>query len=77
MQAEELIESVSIKVFLIVGACFFFSYLLSIRKAAKGITCCPNGKIRPFLRELLLCAAVNASIFLLSLGLFFFKSYLL
>jgi len=75
MPGEELIESVSIKIFLIIGTCLFFSYLLSTRKASKGITCSPSGKIRPFLRELFLCAAVNAFILLLSLGLFFFKSY--
>jgi hypothetical protein len=78
MPAEELIESVSIKVLLIIGTCLFFNYVLCVRKAAKGITCSPSGKIRPFLREVLLCAATNAFIFLLSLSLFFFKSrYLL
>ena len=77
MPAEELIGSVFIKMFLIIGTCLFFSYLLFTRKAARGITCCPSGKIRPFLRESLLCAAVNGLIFLLSLSLFFFKSYYL
>ena len=78
MSAEELIESVSIRVFLIIGTCLFFNYLLCARKAAKGVTCSPSGKIRPFLREVLLCAAMNAFILLLSLSLFFFKSrYLL
>ncbi len=72
--AEELAESISIKFFLIIGACLFFDYLLCVRKAAKGIICCPGGKIRPSLKELLLCAAVNAIILLLSMGLFFFKS---
>jgi hypothetical protein len=74
MPAEELIDSISIKVFLIIGTCLFFNYLLCTRKAAKGVSCSPSGKIRPFLRELRLCAAVNAFIFLLSLSLFFFKS---
>ncbi len=77
MPPEELMESISIKVLLIIGTCLFFSYLLSTRNAAKGITCCPSGKIRPFLRELFLCAAMNAFIFLLSLSLFFFKAYFL
>ena len=72
--AEELVGSLPIKVFLIVGTCLFFSYLLSTRKAARGITCCPSGKLRPVLRELRLCAATNAFIFLLSMSLFFFKS---
>ena len=75
MPAGELIESVSVKVFLIIGTCLFFNYLLCARKAVKGITRSPGGKIRPFLREVLLCAAVNAFIFLLSLSLFFFKSH--
>ena len=72
--AEELIESVPIKVLLIVGTCLLFNYLLCVRKATKGITCCASGKIRPFLKELFICAAVNAFILFLSLGLFFFKS---
>ncbi len=76
--AEELIESIPIKVFLIIGTCLLFNYLLCVRKAAKGITCCASGKIRPLLRELFICAAVNGFIFLLSLSVFFFKSrYLL
>ncbi len=74
MPAEDLTESVSTRVFLIIGTCLLFNYLLCTRKAAKGITCSPNGKIRPFLKELLLCAAINAFIFILSLSLFFFKS---
>ncbi len=77
MPVEELIESVSIKFFLIIETCLFSSYLLSARKAAKGSICCPSGKIRPVLRELLLCTATNAFILLLSLSLFFFKSYYL
>ncbi len=78
MPAADLIESVSVKIFLIVGTCLFFNYLLCARKAAKGINRTPGGKIRPFLREVLLCAAVNAFIFVLATSLFFFKSlYLL
>ncbi len=75
MPGEELLESVSVRVFLIIGTCLFFDYLLCARKAAKGTTCTPSGKMRPLLRELLLCAAVNASVCLLSLSLFFFKSH--
>ncbi len=77
MPAEELIESISIKALLIIGTCLFFNYLLCVRKTAKDVTCSPSGKIRPFLREVLLCAAINAIIFLLSLSLFFFKCYYL
>ena len=74
MPAEELAESISIKVFLIIGTCLFFNYLLCTRKAAKGVTCTCSGKIRPFLGQLLLFAAINAFMLLLSLGLFFLKS---
>ncbi len=78
MPAEELTEDVFIKVLLIIGTCLFFNYLLCVRQTAKGVACGLNGKIRPFLKEVLLCAAMNAFIFLLSLSFFFFKSqYLL
>jgi hypothetical protein len=74
MSADKLAESISIKVFLIIGTCLFFNYLLCTRKAAKGIICNPCGKIRPLLKELCLCAALNGFMLLLSLSLFFFKS---
>ena len=70
----ELGGSILIKVFLIIGTCLFFNYLLYTRKAAKGITCNPCGKIRPLLKELCLCAALNGFMLLLSLSFFFFKS---
>ncbi len=72
--AGELTESILIKVFLIIGTCLFFNYLLCIRKATKGITRSPAGKVRPLLRELCLCAALNGFMFLSSLSFFFFKS---
>ena len=74
MPAEELRESTYVKVFLIVGTCLFFNYLLYARKAARGVTRSCSGKMRPFLGQLLLFAAINALMFILSLGLFFFKS---
>jgi hypothetical protein len=69
-----LVASIPIKAFLIVGTCFFSSYVLSTRKAAKGINSFNGGKIRPALRESLLCVATNGFIFLLSMSLFFLKS---
>ncbi len=77
MPAEELTESVSIRALLIIGTCLFCNYLLCVRKTAKGVTCSPSGKIRPFLREVLLCTAINALIFLLSVSLFLLKSHFL
>jgi hypothetical protein len=74
LSADKLAESILIKVFLIIGTCLFFNYLLCTRKAAKGITCTPCGKIRPLLKELRLCAALNGFMLLLSLSFFFFKS---
>ena len=72
--AEELTESILIKGFLIIGTCLFFNYLLYTWRTAKGITRSPGGKIRPLLRELCLCAAINGFMLFFSLGLFFFKS---
>lgn len=72
--ADELTENIPIKVFLIIGTCLFFNYLLCTRKAGKGITHSPGGKIRPLLRELYLCATINGFMILFSLSFFFFKS---
>ena len=72
--AEDLAESTLIKVFLIIGTCLFFHYLVCVRKVAKGITRNTDRKIRPFLREVFLCSALNALIFVFALCLFFYKS---
>jgi hypothetical protein len=72
---EEVTQSVVIKVLLIVGTCFFANYLVCLRKAASGITRSIKGKLRPFLKEAFLCAALNAAVLLISLSLFFLKSH--
>jgi hypothetical protein len=72
----ELGESMLTKAFLIIGTCFFFNYLLCLRKAFLGIIRNANGKLRPFLREAMLCAGLNAFIFVLSITLFFVKSHI-
>jgi hypothetical protein len=72
---DEMTESIVIKVLLILGTCFFANYLVCLRKAASGITRSIRGKLRPFLKEALLCAALNAAVLLLSITLFFFKCH--
>ncbi len=72
--AEELGASLMTKVSLIIGTCLFANYLYCLRQASAGIIRNTRGKLRPFLREGLLCAALNAFIFVLSLTLFFVKS---
>ncbi|PKN30621.1 MAG: hypothetical protein CVU64_02465 [Deltaproteobacteria bacterium HGW-Deltaproteobacteria-21] len=67
--------SILIQAFLIIGTCFFANYLLCLRKAFKGINRSTNGKLRPFLREALLCGALNVCIFLPCIALFFIKSH--
>jgi len=71
---DEVTGSLAIKILLILGTCFFANYLLCLRKAASGITRSIQGKLRPILKEGLLCAALNAAVLFLSLTLFFFKS---
>ncbi len=71
----EMTESVVIKGLLIVGTCFFANYLVCLRKAASGITRSIKGKIRPFLKEAFLCAALNAAVLFISLSLFFLKAH--
>ncbi len=72
--AEDLTQSLLIKVLLIIGTCLFFHYLLCVRKVAKGISRNTQRKLRPFLKEVFLCGALNGLIFLLALSLFFYKS---
>ncbi len=73
----DLGESVLTKVFLIIGTCFFGNYLLCVRKASQGINRNTNGKLRPFLREAILCAALNAVVLAVSVTLFFLKTHTL
>jgi hypothetical protein len=70
---DELPKNILIKVLLIIGACLFWNYLLCVRKAGRGITRNIHGRMRPLFREALLCAYLNASIFIISMSLFFFK----
>jgi hypothetical protein len=70
----ELGESLLTKVFLVIGTCFFFNYLLCLRKAFTGIIRNANGRLRPFLRDAVACAGLNALIFVLATTLFFLKS---
>jgi hypothetical protein len=69
--------SILIQLFLIIGTCLFANYLLCLRRAFKGITRNVNGKLRPFLREAILCAGLNVFIFLLAITLFFIKPHVL
>ncbi len=69
----ELGGNILIKAFLVIGTCLFANYLMCLRKAFKGITRNIDGKLRPFLREALLCAALNGLVFLLSIASFFIK----
>jgi hypothetical protein len=73
----ELGGSILIQAFLIIGTCLFANYLLCLRKAFKGINRNINGKLRPFLREAMLCAFLNVSMFVISITLFFVKPCLL
>jgi hypothetical protein len=73
----ELGGSILIQVFLIIGTCLFANYLLCLRKAFKGINRNSNGKLRPLLREAVLCAILNISIFVPSITLFFVKPHIL
>ncbi len=72
---DEITKSLVIKVLLIIGTCFFANYLMCLRKAARGITRSIQGKLRPFLKEAFLCAALNAAVLFVSLTLFILKSY--
>ena len=74
---DEVGGSILIKGLLIVGTCLFANYLMCLRKAFQGINRNINGKLRPLLRDARLCAALNVLILVLSLTLFFIKSYLL
>jgi hypothetical protein len=71
---DDLSENTFVKAFLVIGACLFFNYLGCIRKAWKGIIRDIHGRLRPFLREALFCAALNGFILIFSLSLFFLKS---
>lgn len=59
--------------FLIAGACLFSSYLVYLRQAARGIIRTPQGKLRPQLREMVLCAALNGTMLILAVGFFIIK----
>ncbi|RJR34560.1 MAG: hypothetical protein C4576_26125 [Desulfobacteraceae bacterium] len=72
--SDEVGGSILIQVFLIVGTCLFANYLLCLRKAFKGISRTTKGRLRPYLREAALCAALNVSIFLPAIVLYFFKA---
>ncbi len=71
---EEMGQSLLIQIFLIIGTCLFINYLLLVRKAASGVNRTVRGKLRPFLKEAILCAALNASIFVVSITLFLVKA---
>ncbi len=71
---DELSNSLLIKVLLILGTGLFFKYLFCLRRAFTGVTRTIDRKIRPLLREALLCAGLNALIFLIALSFFFYKS---
>lgn len=74
LSGDEMAGNVWIKIFLIIGTCLFSNYLLCVRKAASGITRTISGKLRPFLKEAVLCAVLNGCILFLSISLFFFKT---
>lgn len=71
--ADELGDDLFTKMFLILGACLFGNYLLCVRKASRGINRTLQGKLRPFLKDALLCAALNGVMLFLATALFFFK----
>ncbi len=78
MPGNELVGSALVKTLLIIGTCLFANYLMCLRKAFRGITRNPNnGKLRPFLKEAVHCAMINASAFLLSIMLFIIKPHFL
>ncbi|HSR11639.1 MAG TPA: hypothetical protein VLS90_09335 [Thermodesulfobacteriota bacterium] len=72
---DEMPDHLLIKVFLILGTCFFANYLLCVKKAAGGIIRTAKGKLRPALKEAFLCAALNAFIFVAAISLFLIKSF--
>ncbi len=74
LSGDEMAGNIWIKIFLIIGACLFSNYLLCVRKAASGITRTISGKLRPFLKEAVVCAILNGCILFLSMSLFFFKT---
>jgi hypothetical protein len=72
--SDELDGSIFIKALLTIGTCIFASYLMCLRRALNGINRNASGRLRPFLREAILCAFLNIFILLTSIMLFFVKS---
>ncbi len=73
---DELGGSLLIKALMTIGACLFANYLMCLRKAFKGISRNTNGRLRPLLRDAILCAALNTGVFLLSVTLFCVKPHI-